>query len=201
LIEDAVSALRRGEAIVYPTETLYGLGVDATAAAALERLAALKGRDRDKPISVLVSSLAMLETIVAVVPRAAERLIEQFWPGPLTIALTARPEVAARLKGTNGTVAARISSHPTARALVERFGRPITSTSANPGGSPAATEIAAARAYFGEEVAAYVDGGPVAGGAPSTVLDCSQAAPRLIRAGAIALERIESVAGVRVLRE
>ncbi len=192
---DPFEALERGEAIVYPTETLYGLGVDATSLEALERLAELKGRDRGKALSVLVSSRGMLETLVVAIPRSAERLIEQFWPGPLTIALVARPEVAARLKGAGGTIAARISSHPVAQALVERFGRPITATSANPGGSPAATEIAAARAYFG------VDAGAAAGGEPSTVLDCSSELPRLVRAGAIALDRIEAVAGMHVVRE
>jgi L-threonylcarbamoyladenylate synthase len=200
-IERAVAALEHGGVVVYPTETLYGLGVDAASAPALDRLGVLKGRDRDKPVSVLVASRRMLEVVVISISPVAERLIEAFWPGPLTLAFAARSEVAAQLTAGSGTIAARISSDPVAQALVERFGRPITSTSANPGGSRAPTEVSAARRYFGAEVDVYVDSGTTHGGHPSTVLDCSRAVPRLVREGAIALDRIEAVAGVRVLRE
>lgn len=201
LIDAAVQSVRWAHAIVYPTETLYGLGVDATSVAGLARLADLKGGDRDKPVSVLVSSREMLESLVAEVPTAAERLIERFWPGALTIAFAARPELSSRLTAGTGTIGARISSHPVAQAIVAKLGRPLTATSANPGGSPPPAAIDVARGYFAERVATYVDAGPTAGGPPSTVVDCSTATPRLVRVGAIPLEAIEAAAGMRVRRE
>lgn len=200
-VERAVAALERGRLIVYPTETLYGLGADATLSEAVDRLADLKGRDRDKPVSVLVASRAMLDAVASAVSPVAERLIAAFWPGPLTIALQAEARVLHRLTGGSGTIAARISSHPIARAIVATLGRPLTATSANPGGSRAAGDIAAARAYFGSRVDVYVDGGPSAPGPASTVVDCSAAVPRLVREGAIPLDRIEAAAGMRVRRE
>lgn len=200
IIDGAVAALRGGGVVVYPTETLYGLGADATSEPALERVAALKGRDREKPISVLVASRAMLESLVSSIPAVAERLIERFWPGALTIAFPARAGLPARLTGGGATVAARVSSHATAQTLVERLGRPITSTSATPGGEPPALEVARARAYFGAGVDAYVDGGRVAGGLGSTVVDCSGKSLVLVRAGSIAPARIEAAAGMRLAR-
>ncbi|HSD09520.1 MAG TPA: L-threonylcarbamoyladenylate synthase [Candidatus Binatia bacterium] len=200
-VERAVAALEQGGVIVYPTETLYGLGVDATAEAALARLGSLKGRDRGKPVSVLVGSRAMLDDIVDLVTSVAERLIEKFWPGPLTLALPAKPHVSSALTGGAGTIAVRISSEPIAQAIVEGLRRPLTATSANPGGAPAAVDIAAARAYFGRRVDVYVDAGRVLGGPGSTVVDCSTDVPRLVREGAIPLAAIEAVARMRLRRE
>ena len=200
-LERAVAALERGGTIVYPTETVYGLGADATSENALQRLAALKQRERGKPIAVLVSSREMLEQIVAAVPAAAARLIDEFWPGPLTLAFLAKGGVSAVLTGGSGTVAARISSHPIAQALVERLGKPLTSPSANPAGAPPTREIEAARAYFGAAIDAYIDGGAVPGGPASTVVDCSTASPRLVREGRISAAAIEAVAEMRLRRE
>lgn len=200
-VERAVAVLERGGVIVYPTETVYGLGVDAAAEAALARLGSLKGRDRGKPISVLVASRAMLDEIVDAVTGVAERLIERFWPGALTLAFAAKPHASSALTGGGRTIAVRISSQPVAQAIVERLRRPLTATSANPGGAPAAVDVAAARAYFGPRVDVYVDGGRALGGAGSTVVDCSTDVPRLVREGAIPLAVIEAVAGMRVRRE
>lgn len=193
----ALDALRCGGVVAYPTETLYGLGADARSETALERLVAIKGRD-GKPISVLVASRAMLDTIAAAVSAPAERLMRVFWPGPLTIALPARPGVSRWLTGGGTTIAARISSHPLAHALTLGLGAPITSTSANPAGAPPPSEIGAVRAYFGEAIDAYVDGGPTAGGPGSTVVDCAGDGVRIIREGAIAAAAVESAAGVRL---
>jgi len=200
-LERALSALERGGVIVYPTETLYGLGADVKSSAALARLGLLKGREAAKPVSVLVASRAMLDEIVASISDVAERLIDELWPGPLTLAFTARSGVPEMLTGGSGTIAARISSHPTARALVARLGRPLTSTSANPAGAAPALDVEAARRYFGDEVDAYVDGGRTRGGPASTVVDCSQAVPRLVREGAIPRAAIEAAAGMRLARE
>jgi len=200
-LERALFALERGGTIVYPTETVYGLGADATSENALQRLAALKERERGKPIAVLVSSREMLEQIVAAVPVAAARLIDEFWPGPLTLAFPAKGGVSAVLTGGSGTVAARISSHPIAQALVERLGKPLTSPSANPAGAPPPLEIETARAYFGAAVDTYLDGGALPGGSASTVVDCSTESPRLVREGRISAAAIEAVAEMRLRRE
>jgi L-threonylcarbamoyladenylate synthase len=200
-LERALAALEARGTIVYPTETLYGLGVDATCEIALRRLATLKERELGKPIAVLVASRAMLDDIAAEVPPVAERLIARFWPGPLTLALHARPGVSAVLTGGGETVAARISAHPIAHALVTRLRRPLTSPSANPAGAAPPHEVGVARAYFGDRIDVYVDAGPLAAGAASTVIDCVGDAPRLVRQGRISAEDIEAVAGMRLCRE
>lgn len=199
----AVDTLARGGIVVYPTETLYGLGADAASDAALRRLAGLKGRGAAKPFPVLVSSRSMLLEIVAALSGAAERLIEEFWPGALTLVLPARAHLSPLLTANRGTIGVRISSHPVARSLVERLGRPVTATSANPGGEPPAMEVAQARRYFGSAVDAYVDGGPTGGEPASTVVDLSAGPPRLLREGAIPVAMIERACGAKIpyLRE
>lgn len=195
-LERALGALRAGEIVVYPTETLYGLGCDATDERALRRLVALKGRDGGKPISVLVDSRSMLEGIVAGVNPSAERLIDAFWPGAVTVVLAARAGLSPLLTGGRGTIGARISPHAVAGRLVAALGRPLTSTSANPGGEPPATTIAEARGFFGEAVAAYLDGGTLAGGVGSSVVDCTVDPPVLFREGVVSRAAIAAVLGV-----
>jgi len=195
-LAQALEALRRGGVVVYPTETLYGLGCDAGDGRALRRLAGLKGRDADKPISILVASRAMLDDAVDEVTPLAERLIEAFWPGALTLVLPARSTLSPLLTGGGRTIGVRISPHPTATALVERLGRPLTSTSANPGGSPPPTTVAAAEAYFGDTVDAYVDAGDCSERAGSTVLDCTVGPPVLFREGVLSAAAIAAVAGI-----
>ena len=188
----AVSALVSGGIVVYPTETLYGLGADACSEDALRRLAALKGRDAGKPISVLVSSRAMLLEMVASLSEAAERLMARFWPGALTLVLPARSRVSTILTGGRGTIGVRISSHPAASALAAELGRPVTATSANPGGVDPAMEVSRARSYFGPRVDVYLDGGPAPGGPGSTVIVLAGYRAVLIREGAIPISAIES---------
>jgi L-threonylcarbamoyladenylate synthase len=132
----AVSALRRGDIVAYPTETFYGLGVDALDELALARLRQLKGRD-DKTISVLVDGVEMLERLCLPPPRARE-LMRRHWPGALTLVLPAREGVPPALV-SDGCIAVRHSSHPTAQALVAGLGNPLTTTSANRAGEPPAT--------------------------------------------------------------
>jgi len=196
-IAQAAEVLARGGVVVFPTETLYGLGVDAASEPALERLAVLKGREAAKPVSILVDSRAMLDTWVSSVPESAERLMKEFWPGPLTLALPARPHVSKRLTGSGGSIAVRISSHSLAQRLVTRLGRPLTATSANPGGLVPASTVTEAKRYFGSEIDVYLDGGTLRGGPGSTVIDVCGDRPVLLREGAIPAEAIEEAAGVR----
>lgn len=191
----ALAALRRGDPVVYPTETFYGLGVRALSASAVAGVAALKGRDADKPIALIVRDVTMLARVVARIPAAAERLMARFWPGPLTLVLPARPDLPAPLTAGGEWIGVRVSSHPVAQALVAALDEPITATSANPGGAAPASDLAAARGYFGPRVAAYVDGGALAGGLGSTVLLVADDAARVIRRGATPIDALEHVLG------
>lgn len=186
----AVAALRAGELVVFPTETLYGVGCDALNPAALDRLRAVKQRGADKGVAVIVADLAMLDLLSDRVSPRVRALADAFWPGPLTILLPARPDLPAPIV-LDGAVAARVSSHPLARRLAQELGRPLASPSANPGGREPARDVAAARAYFGSDVACYIDDGPIAG-APSTLVDPGPPL-RVLREGAIARSAIEDV--------
>ena len=136
-LDDAVAALRAGELVVYPTETFYGIAADPFSPSALEKLFAIKGRDPQKPIALIAANSSMAFGIASEVPVAAKRLAGAFWPGPLTIVLPARKGLPAPLVGPDGGVGIRVSPHPIPRELSERFGRPITATSANrSGGKP-----------------------------------------------------------------
>lgn len=193
-IEETAAAVRAGAIVVYPTETLYGLGVDASSRAALDRLLALKGREDSRGISLLVEGWAAAASLIAgAPPAAAARLAQAFWPGPLTIVVPAAARVAAPLRGPSGGVGLRCSSDPICRRLLALAQRPLTSTSANLAGQPPATTVAQARAYFGDEVECYLDDGPREGAAASTVVEFLGGAAYLRRSGAIATDRIESV--------
>jgi L-threonylcarbamoyladenylate synthase len=178
----AVAALKRGEVVAYPTETFYGLGVDALNEVALQRLRVLKGR-KEKAISVLVDGPEMLDRLCRKVPPRALALIERYWPGPLTIALPARRRVPAALL-SEGCVAVRQSSHPVAQALVTQLGRPLTTTSANLAGEPPATTPEAVDESF-QGACRVLHGGPTAGGAPSTLVRVRGDRLELLRPGAV----------------
>jgi L-threonylcarbamoyladenylate synthase len=190
-IARAAQCLRAGGAVVYPTETLYGLGVDAFNVEALERLLRLKVREAGKPVAVLVDDRRMLDTIVAKVSNQAEKLIERFWPGPLTLVFSARPEVPIGLTGGSGTIGARVSGHPTAHELTRALGRPLTAPSANPAGLKPPVRVEEARAYFDDAVDLYLDDGALPGEPPSTVIDVRDGL-RLLRAGAIDFEVVRT---------
>ena len=181
----ALAALRGGQVVAYPTETFYGLGVDAFDAAALERLRALKGRG-EKAISMLIEGEEMLARLCAEVPPRARQLMAKHWPGALTLALPARPGLPEALVA-DGCVAVRQSPHPIARALVAGFGGPVTTTSANRSGEPPATTAAMVRAALGAGCQ-VLDGGTTAGGAPSTLARVRGDVVEILRAGAVTLD-------------
>jgi len=181
----AVAALRRGEIVAYPTETFYGLGVDALDELALARLRALKGRDT-KAISVLVDGPAMLESLCSTVPPLASALMRLYWPGALTIALPARRNLPSAIVD-DGCVAVRQSSHATAQALVAGLGRPLTTTSANLAGQPPATTDDGLDEMFGGRCR-VVHGGATRGGAPSTLVRVRGAKLEILRRGAIEID-------------
>jgi L-threonylcarbamoyladenylate synthase len=152
---------------------------------AVRQIFTVKGRPDDKPLLVLVDSVAMAERVAADIPERARALMARHWPGALTLVLKARPHVPAEVTAGSGTVGVRLSAHPVAQALVRALGQPITAPSANPSGQPPPTTVAGVLAYFPQGLELALDGGATAGGAPSTVLDVTVDPPRVLRAGAV----------------
>ena len=192
---DAVAALRRGEVIVFPTETLYGLGANALDFKAVDKIFQLKGRDYDQPISALVADREMLDSLVAEVSPLAEKLIARFWPGPLTIVFPARRNIPGPLMNSTGGVGVRISSQPIATELVRRLGRPLTATSANPTGKPAARTVEEAISYFAGAVEIFVDGGGLTSKTGSTVIEICGKEIKIIREGEITRAELNATIG------
>jgi L-threonylcarbamoyladenylate synthase len=192
-LERGVSALKKGEVIVYPTETLYGLGVDAENETAIQRLIEVKGREEGKPIPLLVADEEMLRRVASSIPEPAFALMRVFWPGPLTIVLPASERLSSSLTGATRTVGVRVSSQPIAEWLVQSLGRPITTTSANPAGESPARNLEEAKNYFGNQVAVYIEGGDLGHVPGSTVIEVWSEGWKMIREGAISRTAIENV--------
>ena len=194
-LTDAVAALRRGDVIVFPTETLYGLGADALNFSAVEKVFQLKGRDSNQPFPVLVSDRSMLESLVGQIVPLAEKLMARFWPGPLTLVLPARPEIPKPLVNSAGGVGVRISSQPVAQEIVKTLGRPLTATSANPSGQPGAHSVAQARNYFSGKIGVFIDGGTLTSKTGSTVAEVVGNKIKILRAGEITKSELEMALG------
>jgi len=182
--------IQGGGIIAYPTETFYGLGVDARNEEAVKALFSLKGRDFNKPVSILVKDETALRQVVTDVPPAAEALIRHFWPGPLTLVFTALPALSPLLTAGTGKIGVRISSSPTAAELLAAIDCPLTTTSANPSGLPAPVTAEAVLEYFGDGLDALLDGGELPGTLGSTVVDVTGANVTILREGEIAAEAV-----------
>lgn len=196
-IPQVVLHLVRQGLIAYPTETVYGLG-SAAATEAVTRLSLLKGREPGKPFLLLVSDLAMLGGVGLRLPDAADRLATAFWPGPLTLVLPGGEKaLPAVLRGPEGGVAVRWTSHAGMARLIRTLGSPITSTSANRPRQAPAVDGASVQADFGSAEAAgellILDAGRLTPSPPSTLVDCTGVAPRVIRIGAIAPDRLRAI--------
>jgi L-threonylcarbamoyladenylate synthase len=187
-VEEAVQALRDGAIVCFPTETFYGLAVDALSETAVARLVAAKGREEGKPVAVIAPDLqGALLLWAEPAPQAAVALAGKHWPGPLTLVVAAREGIPAALVNPDGGVGVRVSSHPVAARLATLFGGPITATSANLAGQPPVTTCAAARQALGDRVSVYLDGGTTPGGPASTVVAvAADGGLALLRPGAVA---------------
>lgn len=184
----AVEAIRRGEVVAFPTDTLYGLAVDPRSEVALEALFALKGRSTDRVVALVVANLAQAEEI-AEIAGTARRLADRFWPGPLTLVVPARMPVAPLARNADGLIGIRVPAHPVARALAEACGHALTATSANTSGQPATSSPEdVARALPGVQV--LVDAGPSPGGPPSTLIEAVTSEIRLLREGVLPWSRV-----------
>ena len=188
-IAAAAAALRRGAIVVYPTETFYGLGALARDEAALERLARAKLRPVGKPLPLLAADLAQVEEVAVLEGRAA-RLAVSLWPAPLTLVLPARPGLSEAITAGTGTVGVRVPGSDVARALARAAGGALVSTSANPAGGPPPACVGELDPVLRAEVDHVLDGGPTPGGLPSTVVAVVGDELRLVRAGAVAFDRV-----------
>lgn len=188
----AAAALRRGDLVVLPTDTVYGVGADAFRPTAITALLAAKGRGRDMPVPVLVGSPGTVDGLAAGLDSAARALIEAFWPGALTIVVRQQPTLAWDLGDADGTVALRMPLHPVALELLRDTG-PLAVSSANRTGLPPPTTSSQAHGQLGETVSVYLDGGPCPAPVPSTIVDLTGPVPVVLREGAVSVALLRSV--------
>lgn len=191
-VAKAADAVRDGEVVVIPTDTVYGVGADAFSAEAVASVLAAKGRGREMPPPVLVPSVRTVDGLASRVSDWARALIETFWPGPLTLVFEAQPSLMWDLGDTNGTVALRMPRDDVALALLNEVG-PLAVTSANLTGQPPATTVTDAAAQLGAAVAVYLDGGPTTSYDVSTIVDCTGEEPVILREGAISRDQVMAV--------
>lgn len=194
-IAAAVAAVKDGQLVVLPTDTVYGLGADAFSPAAVTELLAAKGRGRDMPVPVLVGSWTTIDGLTFTVPAAARELIHAFWPGALSIVVQQAPSLRWDLGEARGTVMLRMPLHPVAIKVLREVG-PMAVSSANMTGYPPPTTVSDARRQLGDRVAVYLDGGTAARQAASTIVDLTGAAPRILREGPVTVAQVAQVLDV-----
>jgi L-threonylcarbamoyladenylate synthase len=194
-IDAAVTALRGGDLVVLPTDTVYGIAADAFTPDAVRAMLAAKGRGRNVPSPVLVGTTRAAAALVDDMGAFGQDLIDEFWPGALTLVFRASPTLLWDLGDTKGTVALRMPLHPVALEVLKQTG-PLAVSSANRHGQPSATTADEAERQLGEVVSVYLDAGPCADNVPSTILDLTGTIPRVLREGAIPVDRLRKVASV-----
>jgi tRNA threonylcarbamoyl adenosine modification protein (Sua5/YciO/YrdC/YwlC family) len=199
-IEAAIEAVRSGELVVLPTDTVYGIGADAFTSYAVTSLLNAKGRGRNVPPPVLVGSRHTLDGLVYALPPTARDLVEAFWPGALTIVVEHAPSLQWDIGETGGTVAVRMPLHPVALEVLRETG-PMAVSSANKHGQPPASTAEEARDQLGYAVRVYLEAGPSPDLVPSTIVDVTGDVPRVLRDGAIPLEKLRDVVPDLVGRE
>jgi tRNA threonylcarbamoyl adenosine modification protein (Sua5/YciO/YrdC/YwlC family) len=194
-VDAAVAAARAGELIVLPTDTVYGIGADAFTPAAVTTMLAAKGRGRNMPPPVLVGTARAAAALADDLGAFGQDLIDEFWPGPLTLVLRASPTLLWDLGDTKGTVALRMPLHSVALEVLKQTG-PLAVSSANRHGQPSPITVDTAQEQLGESVSVYLDSGPSTENVPSTILDLTGTIPKVLRAGAISVDRLRMVASV-----
>jgi len=189
-IMEAVKIMKEGGVIAYPTETFYGLGADIRNTQALEKIYAIKGRDFDKPISIIIDSREGLATFARDITPAAEALMDRFWPGGITLLFTASLHVPEKLTAKTGKIGIRLSSNPVATLLAQNLSGAITATSANRSGQEECVSIEEVMDSIGENLDAVIDGGRTPGGLGSTIIDATVDPPVIVREGIIPLSAL-----------
>ena len=188
-LQRAVEILRRGGVVAYPTDTLYGLAVDPRSDQAVQRLFAVKEREQGRAVPLIAASLEQASQ-AAVFTDVARRAAAALWPGPLTFVLDSTAALARGARADDGSVAIRVPASGIARQLAEALGFCVTATSANRSGEPPSASAVAVSHALGDRIDLVLDGGDTPGGLPSTIVDLRGAAPQLVRAGAIAWDRV-----------
>lgn len=192
----AAAIVSRGGVIAYPTETIYGLGADAINEQAIRRIYDIKGRDFKNPISVIIGDARNVYPMVRNVPVSAQKLMDAFWPGPLTIIFEAADRVSPLLTANTGRIGIRLSGHWGARKIALKTGKPLTATSANLSGAPECADAAAVMDQIGDKIDAVIDLGKIAGAPASTIIDVTDEKPFILRMGVITREEIMRKTGL-----
>jgi len=192
-IERAVSFLREGKIVAFPTDTVYGIGADVFDEKAVQQMFAVKKRDPDKPLQVLVSHRNDLQIISKNHSEMLDRLVSEFWPGPLTIVMKAKDEFPRQVRCGKDTIGVRMPANDLALRLIRTFGRPVAATSANISGFPDPLDAQDVRKYLDGKIHLILDGGPTPGSVPSTVLDISTRPPVVLREGKLTIEELNRI--------
>jgi L-threonylcarbamoyladenylate synthase len=191
-IQEAAKWILGGGVVAIPTDTLYGLAADPFSFDAVERVFAVKGRDAERALPLVAADAAQIEAHIGRLSPAAERLAARYWPGPLTLLVAAPRGLVREVTGGTGKVGVRVPADDVARAICAACGRPITATSANVSGAPATPDPDDVERTLGDRIDLLIDTGPTRGGAPSTIVDVTGAAPALVRAGAISWDELQA---------
>jgi len=194
-LAEAVAVLKGGGLVVYPSDTVYGLGAAASDECAVARAFAVKGRFTEKALSLLLADVGDMARLCAEVPATAKLLAERFWPGPLTLVLRRSPAFQSAALGGGDNVALRVPDHPFLRDLIRAVGEPITGTSANRSGRPSCRTATEVERELGDAIDLIIDGGPSRVGRESTVVDITPDTPKILRKGAISRREIERALG------
>lgn len=197
-IKQAVTLLREGELVVFPTETVYGLGADATNDAAIQQIYTIKKRPRNHPLIVHIANVAELERWATSINRTAWQLAKTFWPGPLTLILQRAPQILSSITGGQDTIAIRVPNHPVTQKLLQLFGSGIAAPSANYFGKLSPTQTSHVLKELGSEVKLVIDGGRCQYGLESTIVDVTGDSPNILRFGAIGADSITAALGEQV---
>ena len=190
VIREAARIIQAGGMVVFPTRTIYGLGVDANNPSAINRLFQVKGRNPEKPVSVLIKSQGTLTSLTAAIPPAAIPLMHRFWPGRITLVFRANPGVSPLLSAGTGKIGIRIPDHPVAVNLVAVLDHPLTGTSANYSGNPGVSRIEDLPRHFLNQMDLVIDAGPLSGGIGSTVIDVTVDPPMVLREGTVSKKEL-----------
>jgi tRNA threonylcarbamoyl adenosine modification protein (Sua5/YciO/YrdC/YwlC family) len=197
-IREATRLLRAGKLVVLPTDTVYGLAAAYGRPDAIAHIFEVKSRPPERPIALLVDRIEDVELVAAVIPGRAKTLMQQFWPGGLTIILTRKPAVPDIVAAGGPTIAVRMPDHSVPRTIARQLGEPLPTTSANISGKPSPKNAAEAAAQIGHDVGLILDGGPARTGVDSTVVDMTVVPPVVTRIGAVSVEAIAAALGQKV---
>ncbi|SFX43052.1 L-threonylcarbamoyladenylate synthase [Marinospirillum alkaliphilum] len=194
-IERAAEILHQGGLVVFPTETVYGLGADCHNPAAVQRIFSTKGRPADHPLIIHLASAEQLHDYAVDIPAIAEQLAQDFWPGPLTLILKRHPQINPLVTGGQDTLAVRVPAHPVAQALLQSFGRGVAAPSANRFGRISPTTAQHARDELSGQINYLLDGGPCDLGIESTIINLTGPTPQVLRPGSITAAMLETITG------